>query len=405
MYWLWFWFVIRNLMIVSDVAWWAVAMRLTNRRLWRVLVSVFMGGQLAAHLAAVAGSDWPSHVPKAVLVLVVVWHYSALVLAFAVLLPIGIARAWAWMTRRIARGRGVQQNCPAAAAASVRSPTRREFIGACAALAPPLFTIGVTGVALAQLNNLRVRRFTLAIPTLPRALDGVTIAHVTDIHVGGLTSGRVLREIVKSTNALRADLVLMTGDLINYELADLSEGIALVKALAGRYGLWTIEGNHDVAVDGREFEQRVKAAGVPLLSDESAVTSVRGYPIQLFGLRWMDGGFGQSDRLTALQVRNVLTQRQPDAFPILLSHHPHAFDAAVKAELPLTLAGHTHGGQCMLDSQHGIGSVMFRYWSGHYARARSQMVISNGVGNWLPIRINAPAEIVHLTLRCAAAGP
>jgi uncharacterized protein len=401
MFWFWFWFVIRLLMIVSDVAWWVVAARLANRRLWQVLVSIFMGGQLAAWLSAMAGMEWPSHVPKALLVLIVVWHYGALGLGLTVLLPLGIVRVWAGMIRRIARVRGIERDRPAAAAANVNSPTRREFIGACAALAPPLFTIGATGVALAQLHSFRVRRFALSIPTLPRELDGITIAHVTDIHVGGLTSDRVLREMVKTTNALRADLVLLTGDLINYELAALAEGIALVKAMDGRYGLWTIEGNHDLAVDGGEFERRVKAAGVPLLLDESAVARVRGYPVQLFGLRWMEGGAGQRDHMTALQVRKVLNQRHPDAFPILLAHHPHAFDAAVKADLPLTLAGHTHGGQCMFDSQHGLGSALFRYWSGHYARGRSQMIISNGVGNWLPIRINAPAEIVHLTLHCS----
>jgi predicted MPP superfamily phosphohydrolase len=283
----------------------------------------------------------------------------------------------------------------------VASPTRREFIGAVAALAPPLFTVGLTGAALAQLSQLRVRRFALSIPTLPRALDGITIAHVTDMHVGGVTSERLLRQMVGTTNALRADLVLLTGDLINYELECLSEGIALLKALEARGGLWAIEGNHDLAVDGGEFERRVKAAGVPLLLDESAVANVRGYPVQIFGLRWLDGSPEQRDRVTALQVRDVLKQRRPDAFPILLAHHPHAFDAAVEADLPLTLAGHTHGGQFMLDSQHGLGPVMFRYWSGHYARGRSQMIISNGVGNWLPIRINAPAEVVHITLRCA----
>jgi hypothetical protein len=397
----WFWFVIRLLMVVSDVACWVVALRLTSRKLWQVLVSVFMGGQLAAWLSAMAGSGWPSHAPKAVVVSVVIWHYSALCLGLVVLLPLGIVRAGAWMVRRFAGARGVQRNRSAAATASVNAPTRREFIGACAALAPPLFTVGLTGVALAQLNRLRVRCFTLSIPTLPRALDGITLAHVTDIHVSGLTSARVLREMINTTNALRADLVLMTGDLIDYHLADLSEGIALVKVMEGRYGLWTIEGNHDLAVDGGEFERRVKAAGVPFLLDESAVAHVRGYPVQIFGLRWMDGGGGQRDRVTALQVHHVLKQRQPDAFPILLAHHPHAFDAAVKADLPLTLAGHTHGGEIMFDSQHGAGSAFFRYWSGLYARGRSQLIVSNGIGNWLPIQINAPAEIVHLTLRCA----
>jgi predicted MPP superfamily phosphohydrolase len=94
----------------------------------------------------------------------------------------------------------------------------------------------------------------------------------------------------------------------------------------------------------------------------------------------------------------VLKQRQSDAFPILLAHHPHAFDTAVEAGVPLTLSGHTHGGQLMLDSQRGLGPWMFRYWSGLDQRGGSQLVVSNGVGNWFPLRVDAPAEIIHLTL-------
>jgi hypothetical protein len=61
-FWFWFWFCINLLMLVSDVAWWVVATRLANRRMWRILVSAFMGGELVAHLSAMAGSDWPSSV-------------------------------------------------------------------------------------------------------------------------------------------------------------------------------------------------------------------------------------------------------------------------------------------------------------------------------------------------------
>jgi predicted MPP superfamily phosphohydrolase len=282
--------------------------------------------------------------------------------------------------------------------------SRREFLGAAAALTPPLFTVGLTGVALAQLNSFRVRPFTLSIPTLPRALDGITIAHVSDIHVGRYTRGRVLRDMVNTTNALKPDLVLMTGDLIDYSLDDLSQGIALMKAMEGRYGQWMVEGNHDLLDDHAAFEQRVKASGVPLLLDESAVANVRGWPVQLFGLSWVGTGTGNNllrDQTTALQMHRLMKQRQPDAFPILLAHHPHAFDAAVKADLPLTLAGHTHGGYAMLDGQHGLGPALFRYWSGLYTQGRSQMIVSNGIGNMFPIRINAPAELVHVTLRCA----
>jgi hypothetical protein len=261
-------------------------------------------------------------------------------------------------------------------------------------------------VALAQLNELRVRRFTLSIPTLPRDLDGITIAHVSDFHVGGFTSGRILREMVDTTNALRCDLVVMTGDLIQYALADLSEGIGLVKAMEGRYGVWMVEGNHDLFENAGEFERRVKGAGVSLLLDESGVANVRGRPVQVFGLRWMGAAFGNDldrDRMISLQLEVLMKQRQPDAFPILLAHHPHAFDAAVKEGLPLTLSGHTHGGFWMLNSRLGVGPAVFRYWSGLYRRGGGQMIVSNGIGNWTtlpPIRINAPAEVVHITLRC-----
>ena len=75
--------------------------------------------------------------------------------------------------------------------------------------------------------------------------------------------------------------------------------------------------------------------------------------------------------------------------------------------MPLTLAGHTHGGQLMLPGGIGPGPLMYRYWSGLYRQptptgGAAACVVSNGVGNWFPLRMNAPAEIVHLTLRRAA---
>jgi len=97
-------------------------------------------------------------------------------------------------------------------------------------------------------------------------------------------------------------------------------------------------------------------------------------------------------------VRRLMSQREPETFPILLAHHPHAFDAAAEASLPVTLSGHTHGGQLMLNEQRGFGPALFRYWSGLYSKGASKLIVSNGVGNWFPLRVRAPAELVHLTL-------
>jgi predicted MPP superfamily phosphohydrolase len=227
----------------------------------------------------------------------------------------------------------------------------------------------------------------------------MTITQVSDMHVGRFTSGRVLREMVGEVNELRSDLVLVTGDLINNALSDLEEGLDLVRAMQARFGLFMIEGNHDLIEDGPEFERRVKASGVPFLLDESIVIPVRGVPLQLLGLRWTRATAQPRDQAIALAVANLARDRRPDAFPILLAHHPHAFDHAAEIHLPLTLAGHTHGGQLMLNERCGFGPAMFRYWSGLYTRGESKLVVSNGVGNWFPLRANAPAEIIHLTLR------
>jgi len=289
-----------------------------------------------------------------------------------------------------------------------RSLSRRDLLGAALAAAPPLFTIGGTVRALDQLDEFRIRKLIIPVPGLPADLDRLTIAHVADIHVGVFTRGRTLDRIVEATNSLRADLVLQTGDLINHALSDLPAGIDITRRMQGQFGHFLCEGNHDLIEDRAEFERRALAAGLPLLINRSEEVKVRGTPVQILGLRWGwpagvprgDARQGGDDAVNA-SFGQLLQLRRDDAFPILLAHHPHAFDAAARAGIPLTLAGHTHGGQLHLSANVGFGPLMYRYWSGLYQQNASSLVVSNGVGNWFPLRINAPAEIVHITLRRA----
>src|SRR4029077_6334072 len=129
----------------------------------------------------------------------------------------------------------------------------------------------------------RIRRFVLPIAGLPSDLHGLTIAQVSDMHVGRFTSGRGFGEMVRVVNEFRADLILLTGDLINDALADLDHGLELVRSMEGRSGIYLIEGNHDLIENGAEFESRVKQSDVPFLLDESAIVTIRGAPVQLLG--------------------------------------------------------------------------------------------------------------------------
>jgi predicted MPP superfamily phosphohydrolase len=282
---------------------------------------------------------------------------------------------------------------PAGEAAS-----RRQFLGALTTAAPALLTGAGVAYSRAQLREFRVRPIVVALPGLPPELDGLRLALVSDLHVGAFTRGETVRRVVEETSRLDADLVLLPGDLIDNALADLPGALDAVCNMQSRHGAYLCAGNHDLIEDGAEFVRRVKARA-PLLVNESRVVPVRGRAVQLLGLPWErdEGRIADSVRRLALQVA-------PGAFPILLAHHPHAFDAAAAAGIPLTVSGHTHGGQLMLGAV-GFGPLLYRYWSGLYrkpAHGGAALVVSNGVGNWFPLRVGAPAELIHLTLRSAA---
>ena len=384
-------------MFALDILWWAASARIAKPTFARITVAIFALAQLAGLIWLLtqrfAHAESMALFSKFAMATVFIWHMillPVLLLLTVALLPILAIVALIRSTRRL-------RNFNLTPADARGALSRRQFLGVALAAAPPLFNLSLATVAMRQLDQFRVRRFVLPIAGLPSDLHGLTITQISDMHVGRFTSGRVLREVVRVVNELRADLALLTGDLINDALMDLDHGLDLVRSMQARHGVYLIEGNHDLIENGLEFERRVKDSGIPFLLDESIVITIRGAPLQLLGLSWTRARENR-DVAIAATVRELLNQRQPESFPILLAHHPHAFDAAASASVPLTLSGHTHGGQLMLNEQCGFGPALFRYWSGLYRKGANKLIVSNGVGNWFPLRVRAHAELMHLTL-------
>jgi predicted MPP superfamily phosphohydrolase len=283
--------------------------------------------------------------------------------------------------------------------------SRRLWLRRSLVAAGPVVTAVAVGKAVGQLGGFRVRRESLAVSGLPAALDGLRITQVSDLHLGRWTMPGSLQRLVSAVNGLDHDLLVFTGDLIDFSLTDLRAGIGFLRALQPRWGVAIIEGNHDLIQDPDAFDETMKAAGLPLLVDQATTFKVRGQGVQFLGMRWGNADGDRRKTSTAGWTQSLhqtlLRLRDPAAFPILLAHHPHVFDLAAAAGLPLTLSGHTHGGQLNLTPEVGMGPVFYRYWSGTYRKAGSTLFVNNGVGNWFPLRVNAPAEIVELTLRPA----
>jgi predicted MPP superfamily phosphohydrolase len=274
--------------------------------------------------------------------------------------------------------------------------SRREWLAAAAVSLPVVATYGTAIFNLPRMTRFRIKELSVALKDLPVELDGVRIAHVTDTHVGKFTCGKVVDEIVAATNRLEADLVVFTGDLIDNSIRDLPEAVSMLQRMRAKSGVFVVEGNHDLFDDPAGFVQGVRDGGLVLLRNQVASMKIRGMPVQILGTVW-----NRSEEDMAKDVAAVASLRDPAAFPILLAHHPHVFDHVAEHGIPLTLAGHTHGGQLMLNRDIGAGPAMFRYWSGLYQKAGRALVVGNGTGNWFPVRMNAPAEIIHVTLRRA----
>lgn len=354
----------------------------------RWCLGLFMSAQfvglLAMFVARLFGHQPGTGMGRPLLSLLMIWN---LLIAFpAAVLSSVWAIAW-----RVSSG----------SAPNLHLDPATRAIGLSIAAIPFALAAVATAISLWQLQRYRIQRVKLPMPNLPAALKGFTIVHLSDFHVGKLTGGKVLEDIVAATNRLDADVILLTGDLINMAMKDLPESLEMLRKMKSRYGLFSCEGNHDLIESRREFETAVKASGLSFLLNESATFLVGPQKVQILGLRWGEA-MGHVEEAPGKVSRDVLhdllAERDPGDFTILLAHHPEVFDAAARAGIPLTLAGHTHGGQLMLSPKVGFGPWLYRYWSGVYAQGASRLVVSNGVGNWFPLRIHAPAEIVHLTL-------
>jgi predicted MPP superfamily phosphohydrolase len=410
--------------LVADLLWWGRSDRRARRFRhalgWRLLIGLFMGGQIALVLwtlgGRVPGASSLGRPPQPLTAAAYLWHLLVLPTGWALVATTGLLfRAWRW-GRRLAgwiaprRRADSAETGPDPLLLATSSPadrtgetaTRRQFLGMLTTGTPALLTGAGVAYSRTQLREFRIRPIDVALSALPRELDGMRIALVSDLHVGTFTSDQTVKRVVEETSRLDADLVLLPGDLINNALADLSDALDAVCNMQSRHGAYLCVGNHDLIEDGAEFVRRVRARA-PLLIDESRVVLVRGHPVQLLGLPW-----NRDEALIAGSVRRLARQVAPGAFPILLAHHPHAFDAAADGGIPLTVSGHTHGGQLMLGEAVGFGPLLYRYWSGLYRKpghGRAYLVVSNGVGNWFPLRTRAPAEIIHLTLRSASKTP
>ena len=241
-----------------------------------------------------------------------------------------------------------------------------------------------------------VEEVPVRIAGLPRALDGYTIAQVSDIHVGLFVGERELREGLDRVRAMRPDMVVATGDLVDYDPRYATQMARALGDLAPRDGVFAILGNHDYYTGAEAVKQALARSGVQLLVNEGRrIRPADGGGFALLGV----DDYAGFDVGSGPDLRRAMAMVPEDRPRILLAHQPKFFDRSA-GKVALQLSGHTHGGQINV----GVRPVDFfmKYVAGRYERSGTSLWVNRGFGvAGPPARIGAPPEITKIVLVAA----
>jgi predicted MPP superfamily phosphohydrolase len=243
--------------------------------------------------------------------------------------------------------------------------------------------------------GLRLRRERIAHPELPRALEGFTLVQLSDLHAGPFLRSGDLDAVVREVEALRPDVVALTGDHITHAAEEALAITADVGRLRARLGVFGVLGNHDYK--GRREGEIVAAwerVGVEFLRDRNRRFAVEGGALVLVGVEDLE----ESKRLDVDAARAGVG---PEDFEIVLCHHPLGAPVFARERCLAVLSGHTHGGQIDLPLLRRAGPA---HPGARVRMGSTTLLVSRGLGSiGVPLRVRAPTEIVVVELARAAA--
>jgi len=269
------------------------------------------------------------------------------------------------------------------------------------AIAVPL---GALAVTLAGLFNARriasVVDVDVPIDGLPAALHGFTIAQISDVHVGPTIKRRYLEAVVRAVNRLEADLVAVTGDLVDGPVHRLAAHVEPLARLASRHGTFFVTGNHEYYSGVGPWVAELRRLGLRVLLNEHVVLERDGSAVVVAGVTdWSGHHYHETHRS---DPHGALRGAPTDAaVRVLLAHQPRSAPAAAAAGFDLQLSGHTHGGQFW--PWNWFVRFQQPFTAGLHRCQALWVYVSRGTGYWgPPKRLGAPSEITRLRLVPAA---
>ena len=245
----------------------------------------------------------------------------------------------------------------------------------------------------------QVVRVDVPITNLPAALHGFTVAQITDIHVGPTIKQHYLQAIVHKVNALEADMVAITGDLVDGKVHELADHVAPLAQLRSRHGSFFVTGNHEYYSGAHAWMAELRRLGVRVLMNEHVVLQQNQAAVVLAGVA--DFHADRFDPSHRSDPHAAIAGAPLDAgVRLLLAHQPRSAFEAAKAGFDVQLSGHTHGGQFW--PWNLFVPLQQPFTSGLRRLQDLWVYTSRGTGYWgPPKRFGAPSEITLLRLVAA----
>jgi uncharacterized protein len=242
-----------------------------------------------------------------------------------------------------------------------------------------------------------IEEVAVRLPKLPRALDGFTVVQLSDIHVGTFIGDRELERGLGLLDGIRADLIVITGDIVDFDPRHVPVAARRLGALRAREGVVCVPGNHDYYTGKDAVLGGMRRAGIDVLVNRGRVIAPGdGGGFALLGVDDLSarGPRGQEPGPDLARAQSMVP---PDRATVLLAHQPRFLAIAAPAGIDLQLSGHTHGGQI----NPGVRPVdlFYRYVEGRYQVGATQLYVNRGFGTvGPPTRVGAPPEITKIVL-------
>jgi predicted MPP superfamily phosphohydrolase len=278
-------------------------------------------------------------------------------------------------------------------------PERRLFLARAAAGTAVVGSGAIAALGYRAAGEIETPEIEVPLPNLPRELSGFRIAQLSDLHLGPISRKRFLESVVEKTNALRPDLVVITGDLVDASVARLGKSLAPLAKLSPRAGVAFVTGNHEYYSGAEEWVAFLRSRGIRVLMNERVAVGDEhpgGPTFDLAGIPDRGGArLGADHRQDA---GRALEGRDPGRAVVMLAHQPRDIALVNGRGVGLQLSGHTHGGQLW---PFGALVSLYQPWIAglHKADDGTRIYVSRGTGFWgPPMRVGNPAEIASIVL-------